>query len=111
MLRRVALLRTDVAEERIASFIRVKRIGGLGTKLAVTGNRNTLRYVPPKSRFLQEPRGVTSQTTAFFIVTGVKSSNLTFSYGIGPLTRDLPACSMVPEPLCHRVPPHTVPML
>jgi hypothetical protein len=36
MLRRVALVRTDVAEERIASFIRVTRIGELGTTLAVT---------------------------------------------------------------------------
>jgi hypothetical protein len=31
------------------------------------------RYVPPKRRFLQESRGVTSQTTAFFIVTAVKN--------------------------------------
>jgi hypothetical protein len=31
MLRRVALLRTDVSEERIASIIRVTRIGELGT--------------------------------------------------------------------------------
>jgi hypothetical protein len=29
MLRRVALVRTDVSEERIASIIRVTRIGGL----------------------------------------------------------------------------------
>jgi hypothetical protein len=28
-------------------------------------------------RFLQEPHGVTSQKTAFFIVTAVKTSNLT----------------------------------
>jgi hypothetical protein len=27
--------------------------------------------------FLQEPHGVTSQKTAFFIVTAVKTSNLT----------------------------------
>jgi hypothetical protein len=27
----------------------------------------TRRYVPPKCRFLQEPHGVTSQKTAFFI--------------------------------------------
>jgi hypothetical protein len=33
--------------------------------------------VPPKRRFLQESRGVTSQKTAFFIVTAVKTSNLT----------------------------------
>jgi hypothetical protein len=31
MLRRVALVRTDVAEERIASIIRVTRIGELRT--------------------------------------------------------------------------------
>jgi hypothetical protein len=35
----VALVRADVSEELSASFIRVKRIGELGTKLAVTGNR------------------------------------------------------------------------
>jgi hypothetical protein len=33
--------------------------------------------VPPKRRFLQEPHGVTSQKTPFFIVTAVKTSNLT----------------------------------
>jgi hypothetical protein len=37
MLRRVALVRTDVAEELSASFIRVTRISELGT-LAVTSN-------------------------------------------------------------------------
>jgi hypothetical protein len=42
-LRRVALLRTDVSEELSASFIRVTRIGELGTTLAVTSNRRTLR--------------------------------------------------------------------
>jgi hypothetical protein len=40
MLRRVALMRTDVSEERSASIIRVTRIGELGT-LAVTNNRRT----------------------------------------------------------------------
>jgi hypothetical protein len=33
--------------------------------------------VLPKRRFLQEPNGVTFQKTAFFIVTAMKSSNLT----------------------------------
>jgi hypothetical protein len=42
MLRRVALVRTDVSEELRASFIRVTRIGELGN-LAVTSNRRTLR--------------------------------------------------------------------
>jgi uncharacterized repeat protein (TIGR01451 family) len=35
------------------------------------------RHVPPKRRFLQEPHGVTSQKTAFFIITAVNTSNLT----------------------------------
>jgi hypothetical protein len=39
MLRRVALVRTDVSE---ASFIRVTRIGELGTTLAVTSNRRSV---------------------------------------------------------------------
>jgi hypothetical protein len=43
MLRRVALVRTDVSEEIIASIIRVTRIGELGTTLAVTSNLCTLR--------------------------------------------------------------------
>jgi hypothetical protein len=63
LLRRVALVRTEVSEGRIASIIRVTKIGELG-KLAVTSN--------------QEPHDVTSQKTAFFIVTAVKTSNLTW---------------------------------
>jgi hypothetical protein len=42
MLRHVALVRTDVSEELSASFMRVTRIGELGTTLAVTSNRRTL---------------------------------------------------------------------
>jgi hypothetical protein len=42
MLRRVALVRTNVSEELSASLIGVTRIGELGTTLAVTGNRRTL---------------------------------------------------------------------
>jgi hypothetical protein len=42
MLRRVALVKTGVSQEHIASIIRVTRIGYLGT-LAVTSNGNTVR--------------------------------------------------------------------
>jgi hypothetical protein len=42
MLCREALVRTDVSEEPSASFIRVTRIGELGTTLAATSNRRTL---------------------------------------------------------------------
>jgi hypothetical protein len=43
MLRYVALVRTNVSEELSASFIKIPRIGKLGTTLAVTSNRRTLR--------------------------------------------------------------------
>jgi hypothetical protein len=84
MLRRVALIRTDVSEKHIFSIIRLTRIGELGTTLAVTSNWSKLRrttgyflarwllppwwrgYVPPKRRFLHEPQGVTSQKTSFY---------------------------------------------
>jgi hypothetical protein len=49
MLRRVALVRSDVSEELGVSIIRMTRIGELG------------------KTFLQVPHGVTSQETAFFI--------------------------------------------
>jgi hypothetical protein len=42
MLHRVALVRIDVSEEPGASFIRVTRIGELGTTQAATSNRRTL---------------------------------------------------------------------
>jgi hypothetical protein len=43
MLRRVALVRTDVSEDLSTSIIRVIRIGELGTKLAVIRNLRTLQ--------------------------------------------------------------------
>jgi hypothetical protein len=43
MLRRVVLVITDVSGELSASLISVTRIGELGTMLAITGNRRTLR--------------------------------------------------------------------
>jgi hypothetical protein len=39
----MALVRTDVSEERMASIIGVKRISELRTTLAVTSNGSTLR--------------------------------------------------------------------
>jgi hypothetical protein len=38
MLRRVDLVRTDISEGPSASFIGVRRIGELGTTLAVSSN-------------------------------------------------------------------------
>jgi hypothetical protein len=72
----MALVRKDVLDERIVSIIKVTRIGELG-------------YVPPKSRLLQQSCGVTPHKTTFFIVTAVKTSNLTriirSLYRAGPL--------------------------
>jgi hypothetical protein len=45
MLRRVALVKTDISEERTAYIIMVARICELGTKLAVTSNRSGLRKI------------------------------------------------------------------
>jgi hypothetical protein len=45
MLLRLALVRTDVSEERSVSIIRVTTIGELETTLTITSNRRTLRKV------------------------------------------------------------------
>jgi hypothetical protein len=91
MLCHVALVRTDILEECSAFIIRVTRISELGTMLAVTSNRCMLQrntilspwrwwcYTPLKCWFLQEPHGVTSQKSAFFIVTATESSNFTMT--------------------------------
>jgi hypothetical protein len=80
----LALVRTDVAEKRISSIIRVTKIRELGTKLAATSNSRTLQptSVPPKRRFLEEPHSVIFQKTVFFIVTTVKTPNLTQYYTV-----------------------------
>jgi hypothetical protein len=52
MLLRVALVRTDVSEELSASFIRVTRIGELGTTLRVTSNRCMLAFLGSVRRLL-----------------------------------------------------------
>jgi hypothetical protein len=118
MLRRVALVRTDVSEELSASFIRGTRIGELGTALAVTSNRRTVRrntkrilvtlmkeaLSSSETSILQEPNGVTFKKTPFFVVTAVKTSNLTsvcvsrrhlFSIGHSPVSRLSRQCGIL----------------
>jgi hypothetical protein len=94
MLRSVALVRTDVSEALTASFITVTRIVTLERTLFLRSVRRLLvtarvvssspilvtlmkEEVPSKSRFLQEPHGVTSQKTVFFIAAVVITPNLT----------------------------------
>jgi hypothetical protein len=84
----VAVVRTDVSEERIAPFNRVTRIAELGTTLAacfgfqllltsvlVTMMMEAIRS--SETQFLQQPHGVISQKMAFFIVTTVKTEKIT----------------------------------
>jgi hypothetical protein len=54
MLRRVALVRTDVSEGLSVSIIRVTRIGEIGTTLAVTGK--SLTHVSLTEQFQKERR-------------------------------------------------------
>jgi hypothetical protein len=85
MLRRVALVRTDISEDSRSFIIRVTGIGELRTTLAITSNRPTLqkRNLFFKNAVLREekpgekPHGATSQKAAFFIGTAAKTSNLT----------------------------------
>jgi hypothetical protein len=83
VLRRMDLVRTNISEERIASIIRMTSIGEAGTTLGVTS-----KVVPTslilvtlmmeaiifyEKSVLQEPHGVASQKTTFFIVTALKT--------------------------------------
>jgi predicted nucleic acid-binding Zn ribbon protein len=56
MLCHVALVRTDVSVELSASFIRVTRIGELGTTLAVPSNRHGTRRNIPEDTILHSHR-------------------------------------------------------
>jgi hypothetical protein len=61
MLRRVASVRTDVSEEHIASFVRVIRIGELGTKLGVT-NTDSCHFDEGGAKFLRNVGSYKSHT-------------------------------------------------
>jgi hypothetical protein len=88
----VWLVITKVSEEHVASIIRVKRISELGTTTEARCEGMHVVFiwfvspwwwrwhVPPKRQFSQEPHGITSQKMSFFIVTTVKTSNLTSSH-------------------------------
>jgi hypothetical protein len=52
MLCHVALVRTDILQECIASIIRVTRINELESTLAVTNNQRTLHLLFLARRFL-----------------------------------------------------------
>jgi hypothetical protein len=99
MLRRSSLIRIDVSKELSASFIRVTRIDGLGTTLAVTSTRCTLRNVGSyKSHTVYHPRrhhssyiiAVSIDVCSVFGTTGVYSSNCSTSL---PETAKVQCCT------------------
>jgi hypothetical protein len=80
MLRRVVLVRTDVSEELSASFIRITRIGELGTTIAVTSNWHMLRRNTKRDsmrRLLVRASIVPSSQTLVTLMKEVLSSSET----------------------------------
>jgi hypothetical protein len=77
MLRRVALVRRHVSEERRASFIRVTRIAQLGTALPVTSNRRTLLFIRSVRRLLVTASVVPSSPTLDTLMKEALSSSET----------------------------------
>jgi hypothetical protein len=80
MLRRVALVRTDVSEELSASIISMRRL--LVTANAVPSSPILVplireAIITSETSVLTRAHDVTSQKTQFFIITAVKISNLT----------------------------------
>jgi hypothetical protein len=69
MLHSMVVVRTDVSEELSASFIRVTRIGELGTTLAVTSNR---RWLLVMANVPRSPNLVTLMKEAFSNVSSDK---------------------------------------
>jgi hypothetical protein len=75
MLRRIALIRTDVSEELSASFIRVTRFGELGTKLIVTSNRRIQRRNTSVRRLLVTASVVPSSLILFTVMKEALNSS------------------------------------
>jgi hypothetical protein len=92
MLRRVAVEITDVSEELSASFIRVTRIGELGTTLAVTRNRRTLR------RNTKRVRVPGAQPVCYSVVIGNPFPGAEVKRPGPRADLSLPACAEIKKP-------------
>jgi hypothetical protein len=76
MLRRVVLVRTDVSEEPSASFIRVTRIGELGTTQAASSNRHAAKKYQVRKEARMEFRIVDT----VWLGRGGEDSSLVFKW-------------------------------
>jgi hypothetical protein len=88
VLRRVALVATEVSKEHIASIITVTRIGELGTTLTVTNNRNTLLIFLRSVRLLLVTANVvpSSPILVTLMMEAIRSSH--YHLGLHGLFRD-----------------------
>jgi hypothetical protein len=81
VLHRMALVRTDISEERITSIIWVRRIVELGTTLAVSSNRSKV-FLRSVLRLLVTANVLSSPVLVSLIIEAIRSSETSVLTGV-----------------------------